>query len=102
MPAGGATNAVFETDGPRSTMPPTSLTKRAAAAQGQFDIALAACLFLSAWSLKWWQGWVFWAVFVIGTAAITAYFLLHDPALIERRLKAGPGAESDRTQKLIQ
>src|SRR3954451_3845272 len=83
-------------------MPPTSLTKRAAAAQAQFDIALAACLFVSAWSLAWWQGWVFWTVFVGGTAAATAYFLKHDPALIERRLKAGPGAESDRTQKLIQ
>jgi protein-S-isoprenylcysteine O-methyltransferase Ste14 len=79
-----------------------ALTRKAAEALLQFLVALAAILFASAWSLAWWQGWLFWAVFAAGTGLITAYFLQHDPALIERRLRAGPGAEQDKSQKIIQ
>ena len=33
--------------------------------------------------------------------ALGAYFLEHDPALIERRINAGPAAEQEPTQKFI-
>jgi protein-S-isoprenylcysteine O-methyltransferase Ste14 len=82
--------------------PQASLPRKAAEALLQFLVALAAILFASAWSLTWWQGWLFWAVFAAGTGLITWYFLQHDPPLIERRLRAGPGAEQEKSQKIIQ
>jgi len=66
-----------------------------------FQILLACLLFLSAWTLDFWQAWLFWAVFTAAQLTITLYFLSTDPHLIENRLKAGPRAESRHAQKLI-
>src|SRR5262249_16017397 len=52
-------------------------------------------------TLAYWQGWLFLAVFLGCTSGLTVYFLKHDPALVERRLKAGPAAEKEKSQKLI-
>ena len=81
---------------------PIPLRKRAFEGLAQFLIALGLMLFLSAWSLRYWQGWVFWFEFSVLVTWITVYFLKKDPALIERRLQAGPGAEKERIQKIIQ
>ena len=83
-------------------MQPVSLRKRAFEGLAQFLVALAAFLFLPAWSLRYWQGWVFWFEFSLLVSLITVYFLGKDPALIERRLKAGPLAEKQKKQKTIQ
>lgn len=79
-----------------------SLGKRTFAGLAQFLVALGAMLFLSAWSLRYWEGWVFWFEFSALVTLITIYFLYRDPALIERRLKAGPLAERETSQKIIQ
>ena len=78
------------------------LTKRAWTGVLWWQIALAALIFGPASSLTYWQGWLCWLVYLAGTLTITRYFLRHDPALIERRLKAGPTAERRSSQKLIQ
>ena len=64
-------------------------------------LALAAMLFVPAGTLRFWQGWLFGAVFVAATGAISIYFLRHDPKLVERRMKVGPAAEQEPTQKII-
>jgi protein-S-isoprenylcysteine O-methyltransferase Ste14 len=64
-------------------------------------LALAGLLFVSAGSLRFWQGWLYGFVFVTATAAISIYFLKHDPKLVERRMQAGPTAEREPTQKVI-
>lgn len=79
-------------------MPTTNLAKRALVGIGWLTIALAAMIFAPAWSLNYWQGRVFWLVFVSGCLAITSYFLRRDPALIERRMKSGPTAEREASQ----
>src|SRR5215469_1517544 len=66
-----------------------------------FQIFLAFLLFLPAWSLHFWQAWLFWSIFTAAQFAITIYFLYADPHLIESRLRAGPRAESRPAQKLI-
>ena len=66
-----------------------------------FQIFVALLLFLPAWTLHFWQAWLFWIVFSIAQFAITLHFLRTDPHLIENRLKAGPRAESRPAQKLI-
>jgi protein-S-isoprenylcysteine O-methyltransferase Ste14 len=83
-------------------MNPASLRKKAFTGLAQFVVALGAMLFLPAWSLRYWQAWVFWLEFSMLVTLITLYFLRKDPALIERRLKAGPIAEKEKSQKIIQ
>jgi protein-S-isoprenylcysteine O-methyltransferase Ste14 len=52
-------------------------------------------------SLRYWQGLLFWINFSICTAAIGYYFYKHDQALLRRRMRAGPSAESEPAQKRI-
>jgi len=65
-------------------------------------VALGALLFIPAGTFAYWQAWVFLAVFGFCTLAVTIYLMKKDPALLERRVKAGPGAEKEQTQKIIQ
>jgi protein-S-isoprenylcysteine O-methyltransferase Ste14 len=77
------------------------LSKRALKGLARFQIALALIILLPAWSLTYWQGWLYWFLFGAACFALTLYFLRHDPSLVERRMKAGPGAEGEPRQKLI-
>jgi protein-S-isoprenylcysteine O-methyltransferase Ste14 len=81
---------------------PESLSRRAFEGAAKFLLVLGALIFLSAWSIRYWQGWILWFVFSVAVIGITVYFLKRDPALIERRLQAGPGAEKESSQKTIQ
>ena len=65
-------------------------------------IVLAVSLFLPAWTLDYQEAWVFLAVFFFPVLAITIYLIKRDPKLLERRINAGPGAEKERSQKIIQ
>ncbi len=64
-------------------------------------LAMAGLLFLPAWTLNYWQAWVFLAVFFGSSVAITLYLMKKDPKLLERRMRAGPGAEKEKSQKII-
>jgi protein-S-isoprenylcysteine O-methyltransferase Ste14 len=64
-------------------------------------VAMAALLFISAGTVHYWQGWLFMAVFVGASAAITVYLAIKDPALLERRMSAGPRAEKEPVQKIL-
>ncbi len=63
---------------------------------------LAAALFGAAGTARWWQAWAYLAVFLAATLAITLHFLSRDPALIRRRLAAGPIAERRPVQQAAQ
>ncbi len=65
-------------------------------------VILAAILFLSAWTLNYWQAWVFLAVFSGSVLAITVYLMKNDPHLLEQRVQAGPIAEKQKLQQIIQ
>jgi protein-S-isoprenylcysteine O-methyltransferase Ste14 len=64
-------------------------------------IALGILLFIPAWTLNYWQAWVFIVVFMISTNIIGFYLSIKDPALLERRKKFGPAAEQNPAQKII-
>src|SRR5262245_47823565 len=64
-------------------------------------MAMAALLFIPAWTLDYWQAWVFMAVFIAASAFVTVYLAIHDPKLLERRMKVGPRAEKEPAQKII-
>ncbi len=66
-----------------------------------FAIVLALLLFVPAGTIEYWQAWVYLVVFFASSMAITIYLMNKDPALLMRRMKAGPTAEREKTQKII-
>jgi protein-S-isoprenylcysteine O-methyltransferase Ste14 len=62
---------------------------------------MAAVLIVSAGTLHYWQAWVYLAVFFGASIFHTLYLMKHDPMLLQRRLKGGPTAERERTQRII-
>jgi protein-S-isoprenylcysteine O-methyltransferase Ste14 len=78
------------------------LEKRAYAQLLRFMVVVAVAIFVAAWTLDYWQAWVFLAVFLGSSLAIIGHLARHDPRLLERRMNAGPTAEKERSQKLIQ
>jgi protein-S-isoprenylcysteine O-methyltransferase Ste14 len=65
-------------------------------------LVLAAGLFASAGSLRYWQAWGYLGVFGSCTAVITVWLIRNDRELLARRVKAGPVAEIRRSQRVIQ
>jgi len=78
------------------------LTLQSLIGLAQLILILAVLLFLPTWSFHYWQAWIFLLVFAVSVLLITLYFLQKDPRLIESRLKAGPAAEQEKSQKVIQ
>ncbi|MGD9896708.1 MAG: isoprenylcysteine carboxylmethyltransferase family protein [Candidatus Methylacidiphilaceae bacterium] len=64
-------------------------------------LLLCLLVFLPAGTLAYWQGWLFIAAFTIFTNLIGVYLALKNPALLERRIKAGPAAETRPIQKVL-
>ena len=79
-----------------------NLTTQAFVGLVQLVVLLAVLLFLPAWSINYWKAWVFLLVFGVSVFLITVYFLRKDPELIQSRLKVGPVAEQQTSQKVIQ
>ena len=65
-------------------------------------VATAGLLFIPAWTLDYWQAWVFLPVFFLPALTITIYLMKKDPQLLARRVYAGPTAEKETSQKIIQ
>jgi len=77
------------------------LTRRMIVGLAKFQLFLALVIFLPAWSLRFWQGWLYWLIFGLLCLVLGLYFARHDPALVARRMEAGPKAEKEPRQKLI-
>jgi protein-S-isoprenylcysteine O-methyltransferase Ste14 len=63
-------------------------------------LLLGLMLFLPAWSIDYWQAWIFIFVFMICVSIIGLYLAIKDPALLERRKKVGPTNEQSLGQKI--
>ncbi len=63
--------------------------------------SMAALIFIPAGTINYWQGWLFITVFSLSILVITLYLAIYDPALLARRMNAGPLAEKDKKQKII-
>jgi protein-S-isoprenylcysteine O-methyltransferase Ste14 len=57
----------------------------------------AAILFVPAGSWKFWQGWIYLAVFFTPIIGSCLYFLKHDPQLLERRLQSKEKTSAQRS-----
>jgi protein-S-isoprenylcysteine O-methyltransferase Ste14 len=66
-----------------------------------FSIILGLLIFVPAWTISYWQGWIYFFVVTICLFIMTLYFLKHDPALMESRINIGPKAEKRMNQKVL-
>jgi len=66
------------------------------------QLGMLLMLIVPAWSLAFWQAWLYWILSSAAAFATALYFLAHDRALMQRRLGVGARAESLPSQKLIQ
>ncbi|MGD0877458.1 MAG: isoprenylcysteine carboxylmethyltransferase family protein [Anaerolineales bacterium] len=66
------------------------------------DLCLGLALFLSAGSLAFWQAWIFLLVWTVCVVLITAYLIRYDQKLLTSRVQAGPVAETQKIQQVIQ
>jgi protein-S-isoprenylcysteine O-methyltransferase Ste14 len=64
-------------------------------------VVMGLVLFVCAGTLRYWQAWVYLAIFAVASALTTLFLLGHDRALLERRMRGGPTAEGRPQQKLI-
>jgi protein-S-isoprenylcysteine O-methyltransferase Ste14 len=60
-------------------------------------IFVAVFLFIPAGSLRYWQGWVFMAILFVPMPIASAYFLKHDPQLVERRMRTEEKISEQKT-----
>jgi len=64
-------------------------------------VTMALLLFVPARTVYFWQAWLYLGVFFGASVLVTRYLAQHDPALLRRRLRGGPMAEKEPTQKII-
>jgi len=61
-------------------------------------VAIALFLFVPAGTLDYWQAWLYMAVVLLPAAIVITYFMINDPAFLERRLRT---REKETKQQLI-
>lgn len=73
-----------------------------AVASAVFGVAFFGfALFVPAGTLDYWQAWVFITVFTICTMVPSIFLAVRNPAALQRRMKAGPLAETRPIQRVI-
>jgi hypothetical protein len=77
----------------------SNLNLRAIRATLRGGIASFILIFLPAWTLDYWQGWVFLGTSMVPLTLITIWMAVYDKELLERRLRGGPSAERTAAQK---
>jgi len=77
----------------------TDLARKSIIGFIQLIIGLGVLLFAPAWTMDFWQAWVY--IFIFGTSVVLifAYLYKNDPKLLERRLNR---TEKEKSQKRIQ
>jgi protein-S-isoprenylcysteine O-methyltransferase Ste14 len=78
------------------------LNKRAFAGLLGLLLSMGACIFLPAWTFHYWQAWIFLAAFNASALLITLYLMKNDSRLLQARVNAGPNAEKEKSQKILQ
>jgi protein-S-isoprenylcysteine O-methyltransferase Ste14 len=78
------------------------LSRKTLLGVARMQAALALLLIVPAWTLAYWQAWLYWALSTAAAFATALWFLKHDPALMQRRREVGASAEPLESQKIIQ
>src|SRR5215468_11828546 len=78
-----------------------TLNARALVALAFLAGVLCALLFGTAGTLRYWQAWIYVAIFLGAAVLTTLYLMKRDPALLARRMRGGPMFEKEGTQRII-
>jgi protein-S-isoprenylcysteine O-methyltransferase Ste14 len=65
------------------------------------SVVLGLLLFLAAGTFNYWQAWVFLVVAALSTSIPGSYLLRTNPVALQRRMRAGPIAETRMVQKAL-
>jgi protein-S-isoprenylcysteine O-methyltransferase Ste14 len=79
----------------------TNLNVKAWLALIVLTVVMGLLLFVSAWTIHYWQAWVYLSIFSGASLFTMLYLMKKDPALLKRRMSGGPTAEKETTQKFI-
>jgi len=79
----------------------TSLSVRAWLSLSGLAVVMALLLFIPAGTVSYWHAWVYLSIFIGASLLITRDLIRRDPALLERRMSAGPFAEKRAAEKVI-
>jgi protein-S-isoprenylcysteine O-methyltransferase Ste14 len=77
------------------------LRARAWVALTVLTVVMGLLLFVPAGTLRYWQAWVYLAIFTGASGLTTRDLARRDPALLERRMRGGPMAEKRAAQRII-
>jgi protein-S-isoprenylcysteine O-methyltransferase Ste14 len=64
-------------------------------------LVMGLLLMIPAGTVRYWQAWVYLSIFFGAAALTTLYLIRRDPALLERRMRGGPTAETQPVQQFI-
>jgi protein-S-isoprenylcysteine O-methyltransferase Ste14 len=64
-------------------------------------LVMGLLVFVPAGSLRYWQAWLYLAVFFAAATLVTLDLMERDPALLQRRMRGGPTAEKEPAQRII-
>ena len=79
----------------------THLNTKAWLSLAVLAIVMGLLLFVPAGTVHYGQAWVYLSIFIGASTLITLSLMRHDPALLTRRMRAGPTAERQPAQRLI-
>jgi protein-S-isoprenylcysteine O-methyltransferase Ste14 len=64
-------------------------------------LVMGAIIFAAAGTTTYWQAWLFLACYLAASLVVSFWLVRNDTALLERRMRGGPFAEGERSQKII-
>jgi protein-S-isoprenylcysteine O-methyltransferase Ste14 len=64
-------------------------------------LVMGAIIFAAAGTTDYWQAWLFLACYFAASLVVSFWLARNDTALLKRRMRGGPFAEGERSQKII-
>jgi protein-S-isoprenylcysteine O-methyltransferase Ste14 len=64
-------------------------------------LVMGVIIFAAAGTMDYWQAWQFLACYFAASLVVSFWLARNDTALLERRMRGGPFAEGERSQKII-
>src|SRR5215510_1008801 len=79
----------------------TSLLTKTLLSLVLLTVVMGLLLFVPAGTTQYREAWAYLAIFAGASLLTSLYLLRRDPALLQRRMRGGPMAEKETTQKII-
>jgi protein-S-isoprenylcysteine O-methyltransferase Ste14 len=68
---------------------------------GALLLVMGALIFVPAGTFDFWRAWLFLGCYFAASVVVSLWLMRRDPALLQRRMRGGPFAEGEHSQKII-